>query len=785
MDEEFPDAMKQSEPTPRSRLERLGQLARIRARLARDAVARRGEHMTRAHRLHWPLLAATLIALGGTAAFAIAARSVAHNDAAKARIAFDAASDATADTLELDLQHEADLELAANGFVVDHTHPTVARFATWGRAVQIGTRYPELTGIAWIVLVPAAKLPSFSPQPVVPADAERPGARGAVFPAGKRAQYCLARMELGPNAAVVTPSDYDLCAGTRLLATRDAGSLLVFAAASELSVASPVYRGGGVPATVAARRRDFLGWTAVSVDPTSLLGLALGFQTDTELVLRRSSGASTLVFRLGQAPPARQSTTIDLNNGATLEVIGSSAGGGIFGDSSALLLLIGGLVLSALFALLILALGTGRARAMRLVEVKTRELAAEALLIAEARDDAVEASNAKSVFVATISHELRTPLSGVIGTTELLLETQLDLEQQEYAEIVRSSSEGLLLVINDILDYSKIEAGKLELDPTGFAPSELIAECCALLLPLARDKGIALTVETDPSFPGWAFGDAARLRQVLINLLSNAVKFTEDGQVTVHAAAKPTSDDESLLRIEVTDTGIGIDEPTLARLFQPFTQADSSTARKYGGTGLGLTISARLIELMGGTLAASSTPGVGSTFWFEVALPLADRSDQSDQQGDAHPTFSALGVRDAAGHLTDAAPLVLVADDNPVNQMLASRLLDKCGYRSEVVANGNEALKAVDGKRYAAILMDCQMPEMDGYTATRAIRSREEGHQHVPIIATTAHSMSGDREACIAAGMDNYISKPIRVLELRDVLERSIAASAAAGSATS
>jgi signal transduction histidine kinase/CheY-like chemotaxis protein len=762
-------------PAPQSEQGSLGPVGPGRAGRARVALARWSEGLTRQRRLRWPLVVAALIALAGIAGSLIAAQLVAQSDTRNARSAFKASSSDIADTLTLDIQHEADLALAANSFIVDHNRFRSAQVADWGGALQLAARYPELTGIAWIALVPAAKLASFTATTGEQIDGPKPGPGSAILPAGKRPYYCLTRAAISKSAKVIAATDYDFCADTPLLATRDSGRLLVSAVAlegsSDMGLASPIYRGGGVPATVSERRARFLGWTAIGVEPSVLLAVALRHHPDTQLVLRRTSAAPTLVFTRGTAPLASQSATIDLHDGATIEVFGRRAVSGIVTDSGALLLLVGGLALTLLLTLLTAVLGTGRARAMRLVEAKTRELANEARVAAEARDDAVEASNAKSVFVATISHELRTPLSGVIGTTELLLETQLDLQQKEYAEIVRSSSEGLLLVINDILDYSKIEAGKLELDPTGFAPSELIAECCALLLPLARDKGIELGVETDPSLPGWAYGDAARLRQVLINLLSNAVKFTANGHVTVRATARPTSDGTSLMRIEVVDTGIGIDEPTLARLFQPFTQADNTTARKYGGTGLGLTISARLIELMGGTLAASSTPGEGSTFWLEVALPL---SGEGDQHADMHAAFSALGVRDATGNLTDAAPLVLVAEDNPVNQMLATRLLDKCGYRSEVVADGNAALKAVEHTRYAAILMDCQMPEMDGYTATRAIRSREDGAHHMPIIATTAHSMSGDRDACIAAGMDSYISKPIRVIELREILERSI-----------
>jgi CheY-like chemotaxis protein/HPt (histidine-containing phosphotransfer) domain-containing protein len=274
----------------------------------------------------------------------------------------------------------------------------------------------------------------------------------------------------------------------------------------------------------------------------------------------------------------------------------------------------------------------------------------------------------------------------------------------------------------------------------------------------------------NPDVPSWLRGDAARLRQVVINLVSNAVKFTAEGRVVVGVSGSPCAGG-TRVRVEVSDTGIGIDAQALARLFQPFNQADNSTARKYGGTGLGLTISARLVEMMGGTIGARSVPAEGSTFWFE--LPLLE-ADHSDRPREAAPKVVMGGVRDAAGKLTDLAPLVLVAEDSAVNQLLAVRLLDQSGYRSDVVSDGREALEAVARTSYAAVLMDCQMPEMDGYAATAEIRRRQQGQERLPIIAMTAHSMAGDREKCLAAGMDDYVSKPIRPALLREALSRCL-----------
>ena len=377
------------------------------------------------------------------------------------------------------------------------------------------------------------------------------------------------------------------------------------------------------------------------------------------------------------------------------------------------------------------------------------------------------ANRAKSEFLANMSHEIRTPMNGVLGRLDLALGTGPPPEQEECLVMARSSAEALLGIINDILDFSKIEANRLELDPVDFSVSDCMRETLRSFAPAAAEKGIELTCEVPPETPAVVRGDPIRLRQVITNLVGNALKFTEKGEV--HLSVVNDGEAEGLIRLHftVSDTGAGIPAAKQKLIFDAFAQADASVTRRYGGTGLGLTISSRLVQLMNGEIWVRSEPGRGSDFHFTIVVARVESEPAREQ---AVPTVG--GSRGGANQGPARALRILLAEDNLINQRLAVRLLERRGHSVVVAHNGREAVEMLETGVYDAVLMDVQMPEMDGFEATAAIRSRERGTaRHTPILAMTANAMQGDRARCLGAGMDGYLSKPITAEALFAAIE--------------
>jgi signal transduction histidine kinase/FixJ family two-component response regulator/HPt (histidine-containing phosphotransfer) domain-containing protein len=381
---------------------------------------------------------------------------------------------------------------------------------------------------------------------------------------------------------------------------------------------------------------------------------------------------------------------------------------------------------------------------------------------------ALEAARLKSEFLANMSHEIRTPMNGVLGMIELLSRTTLDERQRRFLTTLQTSAGGLMTVLNDILDFSKIEAGKMELREENCRVRALVDEVTELFAARAELRGVQIRARIEADVPSQVEADTERVRQVLSNLVGNAVKFTESGTITVRASVEENKGQLFQLRFEVIDTGVGIEPALQSKLFEAFSQVDGSLTRKHGGTGLGLAICRQLVGLMKGRIGVTSEPGKGSNFWF--VLPL--RRLESTASLELPAALLARSLAPPPSSKSGASRKILVAEDNPINQEVIREVLSELGYEADIVENGLLALRALELESYPVVLMDCQMPELDGYGAAREIRRREGQGHHISLIAVTAHAFEGEREKALAAGMDDYVTKPISAGVLGEVIER-------------
>lgn len=667
---------------------------------------------------------------------------------------------------------------------------TYDEWRTFGTSMQRANEYAGLLGLGVIHRVPREGLPSYLER-----ERER-RPEFAVHPTGSGDEvWTIAYLEPeAPNrAALGRDITQEATRYATAQAARDSGRARITGPVTLLQDSArapgfvffaPIYR--ELATTEEQRRQALVGFLFAPLLTHRIMGGSLA-RAQRDVGLRISDGPIAVYDehraddpRFDPDPLYRTSTTMAMYGRTwTFDIRSDLSFREFSRDHQPLTILISGAIVNALLLALFMGMRRNSEATFAYAARVTEELRAQrdrlehanaelrrqsaslndARMEAEsAREDAEQAARAKARFLATMSHELRTPMNGIIATAELLHDAETTTEASELTATIIRSGQALLAIINDVLDFSKLDVGKVALDPQPIDVRRLLADIETLLRAQTQTNEVAMRILVDPAVPDTVLVDGLRLRQILLNLAANAVKFARSGSVEVRCTSVGREGSSHRLVFAVEDTGIGIAKPEL--LFQEFTQADSSTTRRYGGTGLGLAISRRLVALLGGEIFVRSTVGVGSQFWFELVLP--------------EPSCAADPDAPSASLVPSAPGIALVADDNPVNRMVARKVLERLGWRVELAEDGERATEKTRQRRFDIIFMDCQMPVLDGYEATKRIRHADP--EAPPIIALTANALPEDREFCLAAGMSDFLSKPVRAATLQEVLARWVPA---------